>query len=206
MNIELIKKYFSLTPTQKNLLIKFAELLLEWNNKINLISRQDTGFIWERHILHSLAIAKILDLKTAHVIDVGSGGGFPGIPLAIMFPNADFTLIDTIAKKVTALQGIIDELGLDNAKALRTHSKNVTGKFDFVTARAVADFRKFYKQTKHLVRKGQITSLPNGILYLKGGDFQQEIAPFGKRARIFDIQEFFEEPFFETKKVIYLSF
>lgn len=206
MGIELIKKYFTLTPTQEDLLIKFADLVLEWNKKINLISRKDIDFLWERHILHSLAIAKVIDLKTAHVIDVGSGGGFPGIPLAIMFPDADFTLIDTIAKKITALEGIIDDLALENVRAIRSHSKDVKDKFDFVTARAVADFRKFYKQTKHLVRKGQITSLPNGILYLKGGDFRQEIAPFGKRVKIFDIQDFFTETFFETKKVIYLGF
>ena len=206
MSVGIIKKYFALTPDQEELLEKFADLLLEWNKKVNLVSRRDIDHLWERHILHSLAIAKIIDFKTARVIDIGSGGGFPGVPLAIMFPETNFTLIDTIAKKVTALEGILDGIGLENAQALRAHSKDVTEKYDFVVARAVADFRKFYRQTKHLVRRRQITSLPNGIFYLKGGDFQQEIASFGDRVKIFRISEFFTEPFFETKKIIYLKF
>ncbi len=206
MGVELIKKYFDITSKQQELLLKFADLLQEWNKKINLISRKDMDFLWERHILHSLAIAKIIDLKNAKVIDVGSGGGLPGLPLAILFPQAYFTLIDTIAKKINALESIVDSLGLENVKTLRTNSKDVTQKFDFVIARAVADFRKFYKLTRHLVRKGQVTSLPNGILYLKGGDFRQEIAPFAPRAKVYEIKDFFTQPFFETKKIIYMSF
>ncbi len=203
---ELLEKYFPFTPDQLEKFRLFAALIRQWNEAVNLISRKDIDHLWERHILHSLAIARVIDFKTARVVDIGTGGGFPGVPLAIMFPQAQFTLVDSIAKKITALEDIIKKLELDNAVALRARSEQVKDKFDFVVARAVADFRKFYKQTRHLLRPGQVAKLPNGIFYLKGGDFTQEISPFAGRVKVFNISDFFEEEFFETKKIIYLRY
>ncbi len=204
--IEIIEKYFTLTQKQKRLLTQYVQLLLDWNRKINLISRQDEQNVWVHHILHSLSIAKAANLNGAKVIDVGTGGGLPGIPLTIMFEQAQFTLIDSIGKKIAAVQDIIRQLDLPNVRAFQAHSKQVKDKFDFVTARAVADFRKFYKLTRHLLRKGEQFDQPNGILYLKGGDFSQEIAIFGQRVKVFDLSQWFDLPFFETKKLIYLKF
>ncbi len=204
--IEIIEKYFTLTQKQKRLLTQYVQLLLDWNRKINLISRQDEQNVWVHHILHSLSIAKAVNLNGAKVIDVGTGGGLPGIPLSIMFEQAQFTLIDSIGKKIAAVQNIIRQLDLPNVRAFQAHSKQVKDKFDFVTARAVADFRKFYKLTRHLLRKGEQFDQPNGILYLKGGDFSQEIAIFGQRVKVFDLSQWFDLPFFETKKLIYLKF
>ena len=204
--IKIVEKYFTLTQEQKRLLTQYVDLLLDWNRKINLISRQDEQNVWVRHILHSLAIAKAVNLNGAKVIDVGTGGGLPGIPLAIMFEQGQFTLIDSIGKKIAAVQDIIRQLNLANVTAFQANSKQVKDKFDFVTARAVSDFRKFYKLTRHLLRKGERFDLPNGILYLKGGDFSQEIAIFGDRITVFDLSQWFDLPFFETKKLIYLRF
>ncbi len=204
--IKIVEKYFTLTQEQKRLLTQYVDLLLDWNRKINLISRQDEQNVWVRHILHSLAIAKAVNLNGAKVIDVGTGGGLPGIPLAIMFEQGQFTLIDSIGKKIAAVQDIIRQLNLANVTAFQANSKQLKDKFDFVTARAVSDFRKFYKLTRHLLRKGERFDLPNGILYLKGGDFSQEIAIFGDRITVFDLSQWFDLPFFETKKLIYLRF
>lgn len=204
--IKIVEKYFTLTQEQKRLLTQYVDLLLDWNRKINLISRQDEQNVWVRHILHSLAIAKAVNLNGAKVVDVGTGGGLPGIPLAIMFEQGQFTLIDSIGKKIAAVQDIIRQLNLANVTAFQANSKQVKDKFDFVTARAVSDFRKFYKLTRHLLRKGERFDLPNGILYLKGGDFSQEIAIFGDRITVFDLSQWFDLPFFETKKLIYLRF
>ncbi len=204
--IEIVEKYFTLTQEQKRLLTQYVDLLLDWNRKINLISRQDEQNVWVRHILHSLSIAKAVNLNGAKVIDVGTGGGLPGIPLAIMFEQGQFTLIDSIGKKIAAVQDIIRQLKLPNVVAFQANSKQVKDKFDFVTARAVTDFRRFYKLTRHLLQKGERFSLPNGILYLKGGDFSQEIAIFGDRITVFDLSQWFDLPFFETKKLIHLKF
>ena len=207
MSIELISKYFDLQKWQKIALTDFVKLLLEWNKQINLISRKDTNYIWERHILHSLSLAKINNFQNSKIIDVGSGGGLPGIPLAIFFPLANFTLIDSIRKKINVVENIIHKLGLKNIETININSKELNNKYDFVIARAVSDFRKFYKLTKHLVRKGQNhTTIPNGILYLKGGEFYEEIKPFEDKIKIFNIYDYFKTPFFETKKVIYLPF
>ncbi len=203
---DLVKKYFDINGEKLQKLETFVRLLLDWNQKINLISRQDEQNIWIHHILHSLAIAKAINLDGAKVIDVGTGGGLPGIPLAIMFDKANFTLIDSIGKKILAVQDIIKKLDLHNVQAFQANSKQVKDKFDFVTARAVTDFRKFYKLTKHLLKKGNEFELANGILYLKGGDFRQEIAVFGARVQIFDLSQWFDLDFFETKKLIHLAF
>ncbi len=199
-----IKKYFPLGKKQEKLLSAYQELLKHWNEKINLISRKDIDNLCIRHFLHSLSIAKIIDLSNTKVIDVGTGGGLPGIPLAIFFPKAEFLLIDSIEKKIFALQNIIENLGLTNVKALKIRSKELKQKFDFVVARAVAEFPKFIKDTKHLIEKGQKTNLPNGFIYLKGGDLKNETAPFAGKIKIWNLNDFFSEDFFETKKILFL--
>ena len=203
--VEVIRKYFDINSQKSKKLELYVQLLLEWNKKINLISRQDEQNVWIHHILHSLAIAKATNLNGAKIIDVGTGGGLPGIPLAIMFEKADFTLIDSIGKKITAVQNITKQLNLTNVQAFQANSKQVKDKFDFVTARAVTDFRKFYKLTKHLLRKGNKFDLSNGILYLKGGEFEAEVAIFFFFLKIFELKEWFDEPFFATKKLIHLT-
>ncbi len=200
----IIRKYFNLSPKQEELLNKYVQLLLDWNRKINLISRQDQANVWEHHILHSLSIAKFFDLSQKRIIDVGTGGGLPGIPLAIMFPNAQFTLIDSIEKKTMALSNICQLLSLNNVSVKRINAKECHEKFDFVVARAVADLRKFYKLTKHLV--DQSATNPKGILYLKGGDIRKEIQPFARRTKIFELRQVFDLEFFETKKLIFIQF
>ena len=204
--MEIVKKYFKISPRQQRLLEAYVELLKDWNGKVNLISRKDMDAIWEHHILHSLAIAKVVDFSNTKVIDVGTGGGLPGIPLSILYPKAEFTLIDSIGKKINVVNDIIERLQLTNVEAIKTRSTEHKGKYDFIVARAVTDFRRFYKETKHLLVKGKKTNLHNGIIYLKGGDFDQEINPFKKQTTVFEISSFFEEEFFATKKIIYFRY
>ena len=202
-----IQKYFkNLNQKQIEQLNQFSELIKEWNSKINLISRKDIEELEERHILHSLAITKVINFKSGtKILDVGTGGGFPGIPLAIFFPEVQFHLIDSIGKKIKVVNEISRELSLTNITAQQIKSTQFKGKFDFVTSRAVTNFPDFVIQVQHLISTKDKNALPNGILYLKGGDFQEEISGFRNRISIYEISDYFEELFFETKKMIYLS-
>jgi len=159
------------------------------------------------HVLHSMAIAKIITFSSGtRILDVGTGGGFPGIPLAIMFPDAEFTLLDSIDKKIKVVNAVTEELKLENVLPLRKRAEDEKGRFDFVISRAVTAFPEFVNLTTKNITIGGTNSLRNGIIYLKGGDFEEELVPYKKRADVWDIKDFFSEPFFETKKIIYLSF
>ncbi len=204
--MEEIKKYFpNLTEEQYQQYDRLVDLYKEWNEKINVVSRKDIQELEERHILHSLGIAKVIKFKPgSKVMDVGTGGGFPGIPLAIMFPETNFYLIDSIGKKITVVQNIIEELGLKNAKAEQIRAENVKEKFDFVVSRAVTQMPKFTSWVKNKFLKDQKNTFNNGILYLKGGDLRVELNPYGSRKEIFELPSFFEGEFFDTKKVVYI--
>lgn len=204
--MDCIEKYFYLTPKQKSQFNKFKELFLDWNSKINLISRKDAEFFCINHVLHSLAIAKYVDLDGTKILDVGTGGGLPGIPLAIMFPKAELFLIDSIGKKINAVSSMINDLGLKNAKAQKIRSNELKGKYDFIVARAVTNFPKFFNDVKHLIKPGVITNQTNGIVYIKGGNFSEEIKPYKKKINIDLISDSFKEDFFKTKKIIHYKF
>ena len=206
--MDLILKYFpKLTERQREQYAALLPLYEDWNSKINVISRKDMGNFYEHHVLHSLAIAKVMQFKTmAEVLDVGTGGGFPGIPLAIMFPDANFYLIDSVGKKIKVVQDVVQQLGLKNVRAEQIRAEQVDGDFDFIVSRAVTTLSEFTGWVKGKVSDTHYHKLRNGILYLKGGDLTEELAPFRKKVRTWNISDFFEEEFFETKKVIYLSF
>ncbi len=201
-----IEKYFYLNDKQKSDLEKFKTLFLEWNSKINLISRKDTEEFCVKHVLHSLAIAKYVDLDDTKVLDVGTGGGFPGIPLSIMFPEAEFLLIDSIGKKINVVNDIIEKLELPNIKAKAVRSNELKRKFDFVVARAVTNFPKFFNDVRHLIKGGFISNVTNGIIYLKGGDFKDEIKKYKHKIITENLSDYFSEEFFETKKIIHYKF
>ena len=195
-----------MTGRQREQFAALLPLYEEWNAQINVISRKDMEHFYEHHVLHSLAIAKVQPFKTmAEVLDVGTGGGFPGIPLAIMFPHARFLLVDSIGKKIKVVCDVIDRLGLDNARAQQIRAEQVEGEFDFIVSRAVTDLSEFTKWVRGKVSDCHFHKLRNGILYLKGGDLTAELAPFRRKVRTWDISEFYEEEFFETKKVIWLA-
>ena len=202
---KVLYEYFpDLTKQQYEQIELLCELYIYWNDKINVISRKDIENIFEHHVLHSMAIAKFFDFKQgSKILDVGTGGGFPGIPLAILFPKVQFTLIDGIAKKITVASNIINELGLTNVTAQQMRVENLHDKYDYIVSRAVTAFPDFYKLVKKNVSSIMNNSLSNGIIYIKGGDFYEEMEGF-KKYKIFPISAFFAEPFFETKKIIYL--
>ena len=204
--MELIKKYFpDLTSYQISHFEQLGPLYHEWNEKINVISRKDIDELYLHHVLHSLALAKIIRFRSGtSIIDVGTGGGFPGIPLAILFPECHFMLIDSIGKKIRVVEEVAVALKLTNVTALNSPVQEIKTKFDFVVSRAVTSFPDFVKLVRKNVSEKSFNSLPNGILYLKGGDFDEEISAFRKSTDIFDLSKMFSEPFFETKKVIYL--
>ncbi len=196
----MIQKYFSnLSDIQVEQFRMLETLYPEWNEKINVISRADIDQLSVRHILHSLAIARfnLLD-RSSNILDVGTGGGFPGVPLAIMYPEKNFTLIDSIGKKISVVTDIIQQLGLSNAKAIQIKSVMLKQRFDTIVSRAVTAFPNFVKQTLNNLVKDKNSR----IVYLKGGDFMEEIAPYSAKCRIFNIPDVFQEDFFETKKVI----
>lgn len=203
--MEDILKYFpEITDVQQQQFKKLYELYQDWNAKINVISRKDIDELYTRHVLHSLAIAKVQPFEPGtFVLDVGTGGGFPGIPLAILFPETRFYLIDVIGKKITVVKAVAEGLGLQNVKAEQIRAENVKGDFDFIVSRAVTNMPDFVSWVKDKIKKQQKHGLKNGILYLKGGDLTEELKDFPKAAE-YDISSFFGDDFFETKKVVHL--
>lgn len=201
----IIKKYFpDITEEQELQFSKLGDLYADWNAKINVISRKDIESLYERHILHSLGIAKIMDfLPGAQVLDVGTGGGFPGIPLAILFPETQFYLVDVIAKKIKVVNEVAKALGLQNVKAEQRRAGTFEDRFDFIVSRAVTNMPDFVKWVRKNIAKKNNHPLQNGILYLKGGDLTEELALFPKAIQ-HNLSDYFEEDFFETKKVVYL--
>ena len=204
--MDIILKYFpNLTERQREQLAALLPLYEEWNSQINVISRKDMEHFYEHHVLHSLAIAKVMEFASmTEVLDVGTGGGFPGVPLATMFPDARFTLIDSIGKKIKVVNVVIGRLGLTNSKAMQIRAEQLDGEYDFVVSRAVTTLGEFVPWVKGKISKTQYNKLRNGILYLKGGDLTNELFTFRHKVKTWDISEWFEEEFFETKKVIYL--
>ena len=205
--MDVIRKDFTdLSDQQLDHFDQLGTLYREWNTKINVISRKDIEQLYERHILHSLAIAKIIQFKPGtSVLDVGTGGGFPGIPLAIFFPETSFLLVDSIAKKIKVVNEVASALNLQNIKAEHLRVEDVRQKFDFVVSRAVTAFPRFVEMVQSKLLTQSKNDLPNGILYLKGGDFEEEIRPYKERIKVYDLQNYFQEEFFETKRLIHLT-
>jgi 16S rRNA (guanine527-N7)-methyltransferase len=204
---QIIFKYFpNLDDRQKGQIIKLAATYNDWNQKINLISRKDIDHLYERHVLHSLAIAKIIEFKPgASILDAGTGGGFPGIPLAILFPQAKFHLVDSIGKKIKAVKEVLETLGLNNVRADQERVENLKERYDFVISRAVTRMDVFLDWVKDKIKPNGNHFLKNGILYLKGGDLADEMKTLKRKHKIFPIAAYFEEEFFAEKKVIYLE-
>lgn len=204
--MDLLRKYFPyLTPIQISRFGELEMLYHQWNEKINVISRKDIDELYVRHVLHSLSIAKIIRFQPGTtILDVGTGGGFPGIPLAILFPECQFTLIDSIGKKIRVVQEVAGHLKLLNVNATKSRVQEIKVEYDFIISRAVTAFPEFVAMVRKNISPHSKNSLPNGIIYLKGGNFESEITPFKASAEVFDLSGIFSEPFFETKKVIYL--
>lgn len=205
--MEILHKYFTgLTGQQIDQFSRLSSLYDEWNSKINVISRKDIEQLYERHVVHSLAIAKIIQFKPGTtILDVGTGGGFPGIPLAIFFPETSFLLVDSIGKKIKVVNEVASALNLQNVKAEHIRVEDVKPKFDFVVSRAVTAFPQFVAMARSRVSAQNSNDLPNGILYLKGGDFEEEIKPFKDQVTIYDLRNLFDEEFFETKRLIHMA-
>jgi 16S rRNA (guanine527-N7)-methyltransferase len=202
----IILNYFpDLSPLQQEQIGRLYGLYEDWNSQINVISRKDFPNFYERHVLHSLGIAKVIQFKAGtKIMDVGTGGGFPGIPLAILFPDAQFTLVDSIGKKIKVVNEISNELGLKNVVAYHKRAEDMDAKFHFISTRAVSDINEFYRWVKHKFEPESFNSIPNGILALKGGDLKEELSFYSYKAKIFDLKDYFKEEFFETKKVVYI--
>lgn len=205
MNAELIEKHFpELTAEQKIQFDKLDELYREWNEKINVISRKDMDSLYEKHVLHSLGIAKVMEFSPkTKVLDIGTGGGLPGIPLAILFPEVQFTLIDSIGKKITVVTEVSDGIGLKNIRAIHGRAEDLKGQFHFVVSRAVTQMPVFLRWLRGKFEKEQFNEKHNGVLYLKGGDLSEELS--GLKTEIFELKNYFDGEFFDTKKVVYLS-
>lgn len=205
MTAETIFKYFpNLTVEQQKQINSLEELYKDWNLKINVVSRKDIDELYLRHVLHSLGIAKVQTFKDgSEILDVGTGGGFPGIPLAILFPEVNFTLVDSIGKKIKVVNEVVGGLGLTNVQTVNSRVEEVPNQFDFIVSRAVAAMPTFVYWVKGKIKKESQHERRNGILYLKGGDLQEELESY-RTAEIFDLTDYFEEDFFDTKKVVYL--
>jgi len=203
--MKLIQKYFKdLTEDQLNQFQKLELLYKDWNSRINVISRKDIDELYLRHVLHSLAIAKFIQFnKGTHIIDVGTGGGFPGIPLAILFPDCKFHLVDSIAKKIKVVDEVVEGLKLQNVRTTNGRAETINDQYDFIISRAVAQMETFVRWVKYSVAKKSNHDLKNGVLYLKGGDLTEELSLFPK-AVIYPLADFFEEDFYETKSVVHL--
>jgi 16S rRNA (guanine527-N7)-methyltransferase len=206
MTADIVKKYFpNLTEKQLEQFELLFPLYAEWNEKINVISRKDIDNLMLHHVLHSLAIAKIIDFRPGtEILDVGTGGGFPGIPLAILFPECSFLLVDSIGKKIKVVEEVAKALGLQNVQATHARAEDIDQDFEFVVSRAVTRITPFYYWVRKKISPNHFHSMRNGILYLKGGDLREELEEFGKKHKVFDLSTYFDEDFFETKKVLYV--
>lgn len=204
---EIITKYFPGLPAEQlSRFVELQELYSFWNNQINVISRKDIDLLYERHVLHSLGIAKVMPFQPkTKILDVGTGGGFPGIPLAILFPESEFLLVDSIGKKIKVVNEVANALKLNNVTAIQKRAEEVEGKFHFVVSRAVTEFPIFYTWIKNKFLPDSFNPLPNGVLYLKGGDLREEFGKYYDQAQFYDLKDYFEEEFFETKKVVYFK-
>ncbi|MFV0346167.1 MAG: 16S rRNA (guanine(527)-N(7))-methyltransferase RsmG [Bacteroidales bacterium] len=205
--MDIILKYFSdFDDKQLNRFTRLRGLYAEWNEKINVISRKDIDLLYERHVLHSLSIAKFTKFSSgSSILDIGTGGGFPGIPLAIMFPNVKFTLVDSIAKKIKVVNGIAKALDLDNVEAFQGRVENIKDKFDFVVCRAVTAMPAIVGWMNGKIKSDNNT-LPNGIICLKGGDLSDELSKYQHKIKVVDLSTYFEEEFFDTKKIVYFRY
>jgi 16S rRNA (guanine527-N7)-methyltransferase len=201
-----IFRYFPLlSDPQKEKILRLKEIYEGWNRKINVISRKDMDNFYVHHILHSLSVAFVITfLPGTRILDVGTGGGFPGIPLSILFPESEFTLLDSIRKKINVVKSVASELNLKNVIAVTKRVEDEKNKYDFIVSRAVTELSTFVNLTAKNIEKEGKNSLNNGIFYLKGGDLQEELALFKNKAVVWDIKKFFSEPFFDTKKIVYL--
>lgn len=205
MNSEIITRYFpELTPRQREQFEALGALYEEWNARINVVSRKDMEHLYTRHILHSLAIAKVCEFEAgATVVDIGCGGGFPSVPLAIMFPDTEFIGVDSIAKKIRVVEGIKTGADIKNLQAVNSRAEQLGIKADYVVSRAVTEMARFMPWAWGILRKGQRGTLPNGILYLKGGELAEELAATRRKWDLYDIRTMFDDEFFETKRVVY---
>lgn len=208
MKEEIVYKYFpNLSDTQKQQFAALFELYSEWNSQINVISRKDIDLLYERHVLHSLGIAKVCEfVDGTEVLDVGTGGGFPGIPLAIMFPKVSFHLVDAVGKKIKVVNEISKVLGLGNLTAQHERVERLHTTYDFVVSRAVTRMLPFLSWVRNKISRNHYNDLDNGILYLKGGDLTEELNEIKRKYKIYDLTTYFEEDFFETKKVVHIPF
>jgi 16S rRNA (guanine527-N7)-methyltransferase len=206
MNAALIKKYFpEITEQQEKQFDQLLPLYKEWNEKINVVSRKDIENLMQHHVLHSLAIAKFLPFRPGtEVLDVGTGGGFPGIPLAILFPETQFLLVDSIGKKIKVVEGVAEALGLSNVQARHMRAEDVDQDFEFIVSRAVTRLTPFYYWVKNKISPNHFHTQRNGLLLLKGGELTEEIAELGKKVKVTDLTTYFKEDFFDTKKLVYV--
>jgi 16S rRNA (guanine527-N7)-methyltransferase len=207
-SVQLILKYFpDLTEKQIEQFSKLLEVYTFWNNQINVISRKDTDNFYERHVLHSLGIAKIMQFKDgADIMDIGTGGGFPGIPLAILYPNCNFTLVDSIGKKIKVVNEVAAAIGLTNVTGIHERAENIDKQFDFIVSRAVTAMPDFIKWINGKFKKKSVHDFKNGILYLKGGDLKEEMKGVNRYFYMHNLPDHFSEEFFETKKVVYVRY
>lgn len=209
MNCEIITRYFpDITSRQREQYERLGELYAEWNSRINVISRKDMEHLYTRHILHSLAIAKVCRFEAgAKIVDIGCGGGFPSVPLAIMFPEVEFVGVDSIGKKIRVVEGITEGADIRNLRAVNSRAEQLGEKFDYVVSRAVTEMARFMPWAWPLLRKGENKgTLPNGVLYLKGGDLAEELALTHRKWDVYDIRTMFDDEFFETKRVVYTPY